>query len=36
MVEDEDLIDASFALQVLDTKDGSIITEIEITVVGMF
>ena len=34
--EDEDLIDTSFTLQVLDNKDGSVITEIEITVVGMF
>lgn len=36
MVEDEDLIDTSFTLQVLDTKDGSVIAKIEITVVGMF
>ncbi len=36
LVEDEDLIDTSFALQILDTKDGSVITEITITVVGMF
>lgn len=36
LVEDEDLIDTSFALQILDIKDGSVITEITITVVGMF
>lgn len=35
LVEDEDLIDTSFALQILDNKDGSVITEIMITVVGM-
>ncbi len=36
LVEDEDLVDTSFALQILDNKDGSVITEITITVVGMF
>ena len=36
LVEDEDLIDTSFALQILDNKDGLVITEITITVVGVF
>ena len=36
LVEDEDLIDASFALQILDNKDGSVITEITIAVVSVF
>ncbi len=36
LVEDEDLIDTSFALQILDNKYGSVITEITITVVGIF
>ena len=36
LVEDEDLIDETFALQVVRTNDGLVITEITITVVGMF
>lgn len=35
MVEDEDYIDSTFSLQVLD-NGGQVITQIEITVVGMF
>lgn len=35
LVENEDLIDESFALQIVRTTDGSVITEVEITVVGM-
>lgn len=36
MIEDEDLIDSTFALQVIKVEDGLVITEIEITVVGIF
>ena len=35
-VEDEDCIDSSFLLQVIKLDDGSVITEIEITVIDVF
>ena len=35
-VEDEDFIDSSFILQVIKLDDGSVIAEIEITVIDVF
>ena len=36
LVEDEDLIDETCVLQVVETEDNSVITEITLTVIGAF